>query len=290
MVPAHGARWSSSLIRPLSVPARRDPDHRSEMVTQWLCGEPVRILEDRDRWIRAAGEDGYAAWVPDSAVFRADGSGTWAATAWSLGTPIVAAAGGRGYLPWGARVRRTDETGLELPGGGAVRALDPDRLVDSTELRNRFPPDPLAVIQTARSWLGVPYLWGGRTNTGCDCSGFVQAVFGLHGIALARDSDQQAEDGEAIAGASSSLSDLRPADLVFFAPEGAGITHVAMAAGGTGILHCSSTGGEVSEDDLSAAGELEELLRGSVVTVRRVLDPAAQPSGGREVRSPQRSA
>ena len=69
---SHLAEADSAVIRVLWAPARAAADHRSEMVTQWLCGERVRVLERLGGWVRAAGEDGYAAWAPESATMKSD--------------------------------------------------------------------------------------------------------------------------------------------------------------------------------------------------------------------------
>jgi hypothetical protein len=266
--------WAS--IRVLWAPARAAADHRSEMVTQWLCGERVRVLERQGAWVHALGEDGYAAWIPGSAAIKADAADSWLADAWSLGASILGPDGGRGYLPWGARVQREEGTLLVLPSGTIVQPEDPSAIVPVEELAYRFPPDPASIIESARGWKGVPYLWGGRTNTGCDCSGFVQAVFALHGVALPRDSDQQAEAESPAPAFRPSSPEAVPADLIFFAPEGEGITHVAMSTGGTGIIHCSASRGMVMEDDLAAEGELERMLRGSIVSA--TTRPGSAPS------------
>ncbi len=271
MTSADNERPVSALIRALSVPARRDPSHRAETITQWICGETVRGLERREGWIRGAGEDGYSAWVPESAVIASTEAGSWAASSCSLGTPIEGAGGRSGYLPWGARVRRIEGARLELPDGSVVQASDPSRIMDLLELPRRFPPDAACLVDTADGWTGVPYIWGGRTNTGCDCSGFVQAVLAVHGVALPRDSDQQAEAGPTVPGFLPSAPALELADLVFFAPEGRGITHVAISTGGTSIVHCSATRGAVQRDDLASGGELETLLGESIVTATRPL-------------------
>lgn len=263
------AESDSALIRVLWVPARAAPDHRSEMVTQWLCGERIRVLERRKSWVRAVGEDDYAAWVPESAALASLAADPWQADAWSLGVTVFGSDGARAYLPWGARVQWREEGLLALPSGTVVRAADPTAVAPVDELADRFPPNPDSIVGTARSWKGVPYVWGGRTNTGCDCSGFVQAVLAVHGVVLPRDSAQQAEAGSAAAGFSRSDPKLLPADLIFFAPEGEGITHVAMSTGGMGIIHCSATRGVVREDDLSAESDLERLLRESIVTAIR---------------------
>jgi cell wall-associated NlpC family hydrolase len=112
-------------------------------------------------------------------------------------------------------------------------------------------------------------VWGGRTDTGADCSGFLQAVFAIHGIALPRDSDRQAEAGVSLSGPGEPLPQLESGDLVFFAPEGEGITHVAISTGETGIIHSSSSNGAVAENDLASNGKLERMLRRSVVCATR---------------------
>jgi hypothetical protein len=235
------------------------------MVTQWLCGERVRIFERQGEWVHASGEDDYAAWIPASAAIMADAADAWLPDAWSLGVTILEADGARGYLPWGARVQREEGTLLALPSGTIVQPEDPTAIVPVDDLTDRFPPDAASIIKSARGWKGVPYLWGGRTNTGCDCSGFVQAVLAVHGVPLPRDSYQQAGPESPAAGFRASSPEFAPADLIFFAPEGKGITHVAMSTGGTGIIHCSATRGLVMEDDLAAEGELERMLRESIV-------------------------
>ncbi len=263
---SHLVEADSAVIRVLWAPARAAADHRSEMVTQWLCGERIRVLERQGGWVQAVGEDGYAAWVPKSAAIKSDAADPWLANGWSLGVSVLGPDGARGYLPWGARVRRSEGTLLVLPSGTIVRPEDPTAIVPVAELPDRFPSDTASIVETARGWKGVPYVWGGRTNTGCDCSGFVQAVLAVHGVALPRDSAQQAEVGSAAQGFRPSSPELAPADLIFFAPEGKGITHVAMSTGRMGIVHSSATRGVVMEDDLSAEGELERMLRESIVT------------------------
>jgi len=93
-----------------------------------------------------------------------------------------------------------------------------------------------AILQTAREFLGVPYLWGGVSGFGIDCSGFVQAVFGMHGVSLPRDAHQQAERGQEI-----EEDTVEPGDLVYFAASPnvprRRISHVALAVDRDHILH-----------------------------------------------------
>src|SRR5437867_592780 len=129
---------------------------------------------------------------------------------------------------------RAGWVGLRLPGGGTgwveahrVRCGPPDAPEGAL--------DADAVLATAQRFLGVPYLWGGCTPAGIDCSGFVQLVFGLHGICIDRDTTEQVQQGHAVA-----FDALEPGDLVFFGPSGPAserVTHVGMMHDRHGFIH-----------------------------------------------------
>ena len=105
------------------------------------------------------------------------------------------------------------------------------------------------LVATARTYLGVPYLWGGATAKGFDCSGLAMAVYRLNGLQLPRSSREQYE-----AGAPVSLEHLRPGDLLFFSPGGRGpISHVAIYAGDDTLIHASNRGRKIASDALSGA-------------------------------------
>jgi cell wall-associated NlpC family hydrolase len=98
----------------------------------------------------------------------------------------------------------------------------------------------------------------------------VQTVYGLHGIALPRDSDQQAGLGESVAD-DGDLSSLDPGDLVYFAERGDRITHVAISAGGAAIIHSALSRGGVTETNLASTDDYEQELRSCFVGARRVI-------------------
>jgi cell wall-associated NlpC family hydrolase len=123
-----------------------------------------------------------------------------------------------------------------------------------------------AIINTADSYVGTKYVWGGTTPKGFDCSGFLQYVFRQHGIELPRTSRQQVQVGQIVA---KNLASLRPGDLMFFAGNGSRISHVAMYAGNDQIIHSSSSGGGVGYDDLSSSRGA--WFRTHHVATRRVL-------------------
>jgi cell wall-associated NlpC family hydrolase len=123
------------------------------------------------------------------------------------------------------------------------------------------------VLATGERYLGKRYVYGGETpGAGFDCSGFVQYVFGRHGIDLPRTSRQQATAGRALP---RGIASLQPGDLMLFSSKGGRVNHVAIYAGDNRILHSSSGAGGVVYEDLSSARGKWYLARH--VTSRRVL-------------------
>jgi cell wall-associated NlpC family hydrolase len=259
-----------------TAPVRAEPSHRAERVTEWLCGEIIAVLEHTPDWVRGRGPDGYEGWVTASAA-RGCAAGevdAWRreATLWSLGTELL---GGSprpaNRLPWGARARPVTAGRVALPDGTIVVPRDPDRLVHEEHRAELFPATGEAIVETAMQWLGAPYMWGGRTRAGVDCSGLVQAVYGLHGLHLPRDSGPQRGVGPDLATGPEAMGALEPGDLLFFAPEGKGISHVAISTGGAGVLHAAVSNGRVDVDDLASDRDLARLLRRSIVASTRPL-------------------
>lgn len=118
-----------------------------------------------------------------------------------------------------------------------------------------------AVINTAKSYLNVPYVWGGTSPQGFDCSGFIQYVYSKHGISLPRVTADQYTAGTGI-----SRSDLIPGDLVFFETYKAGASHVGIYLGNDQFIHASSGAGKVTISNLTSAYYTEHY-----VGARRVL-------------------
>jgi cell wall-associated NlpC family hydrolase len=135
------------------------------------------------------------------------------------------------------------------------------RSLNLARRREVFPPDANAIVASATGlFQGTYYQWGGITPWGADCSGMVQTVYALHGIKLLRDAWQQATQGVLIEGG---LSDLRPADLLFFSDRDDGnITHVAMAVSAKQLVHLGlGRGGHCLESLVDPDPYVEQLLR-----------------------------
>jgi len=122
-------------------------------------------------------------------------------------------------------------------------------------------------VATGDDYVGVPYVWGGSTPRGFDCSGFVQYVYREHGVDLPRTSRQMAHAGRA---AGLKIGSLREGDLMLFRGRGGVISHVALYAGNNRILHSSSSGKGVRYDDLSS--KRGSYYRSHLVSTRRVTE------------------
>jgi hypothetical protein len=111
-----------------------------------------------------------------------------------------------------------------------------------------------SIANVARSFLNVPYLWGGRTHFGIDCSGFTQIVYKLKGINLKRDASIQAQEGTAV----DSVLTAKLGDLAFFNNDEGRITHVGIILGAGKIIHAS---GKVKIDSIDTQGIYSEELK-----------------------------
>lgn len=226
------------------APLNAEPRVGSEQVSQSLFGHPVCALEEREPWLRVRGEDGYEGWMHSGYLRAASrgANGTPASdTSLSLGCVIVGPDG----------VRRTLPLGALIPGDFKV---DQGVSVGMDQLATRFPRNAAAITRTAESlFSSAPYLWGGITPWGADCSGFVQTCLGLHGLRLARDASQQAESGR---DAGMNPMKLEPADLAFFSDrDDRRITHVAIALGCRRLAHLAIGRGGFAVEDLGDAGD-----------------------------------
>lgn len=268
LLPDESVEDAGAVVTAALAPLLGEPQVSAPRVSEVLHGESLDVLERRDDWLRVKAPDGYIAWL--HAGYVATGPADWAedwrerATARALSADIVTAAGRR-RLPTGARLALRRGV-VELADGqrGAVAAGSVRR-----EQELRVEARYLALPELAqKSYGGAPYLWGGRTEWGIDCSGLVQAVYGARGIALPRDSDQQFVQGREVAMAADGAG-YEAGDLLFFTERGR-VSHVALWAGAGRIVHSALSRGGVGGDHLLGDEPRMVRLRENLVGVRRL--------------------
>ncbi|MDD4857518.1 MAG: C40 family peptidase [Candidatus Krumholzibacteria bacterium] len=240
---------SPDVTRPLWVVSsvadvRREGAHSAELVTQLIMGESAYALKAEGDWFLVRLPDGYHGWIRSWYVRETDAREI--ASYEAAARTIVE--GNIGYvlsepdeesLPVseavaGTRLAAAPADGefraVALPGGkkGFMRGA---LLAEADE---RLRPDRDRLVRRSMRFLGIPYLWGGTTPKGFDCSGLVKRSFLMEGISLPRDSDRQALVGAMIP--KERVDSLEPADLLFFG-EGGKVGHVAISLGKGLFIH-----------------------------------------------------
>ena len=196
------------------APLRKEPTDRSEMVSQALYGEELEVLEQNEKWaLVRLSRDGYEGWMDRKQM-----------------EPFIVPSAQRLLKGILTSCQLADSTTIWLPAGALVSQ---DVIVSDT--LSDFNGSEEDIARCARLFLNAPYLWGGRTIMGIDCSGFTQLVMALNGIQLPRDAYQQAELGETV----SFLEETQTGDLAFFDNAEGRIIHVGL------ILHDASQQGLV---------------------------------------------
>jgi hypothetical protein len=235
------------IVAPLA-PLHGEPRVSSPQVSQALGGHVLTVLEVRDEWRHVRGEDRYEGWVHAGYLAPLLNQPDESERLTSLGCTVLSSGGRRRALPPGAYLLPDD-------------VADQGEALTLAELRSRFAPDPAAAARTARTLFeGAPYVWGGVTPWGADCSGLVQSAFRLHGLLLPRDAWQQAVQGT---DAGKDVRAVRGGDLLFFSDREDGrITHVGVAMGDGTMVHSALGRGGFALERLSDHDDLyvEQLL------------------------------
>ena len=229
---------------------RTKPSHAAEMATQALLGTPVRILNKRGGWLLVQTPDSYLGWTDDPVTEMSDSAiGAWKSgkrLIYTQHTGVITDTEGQTVsdIVFGDIVEKTGENKdkfmIRLPDGreGLIgKACAADFRVWAEETV----PDAATMTKFARTFLGAPYLWGGTSTKGVDCSGFTKTIYYSAGVIITRDASGQYRYGQerSIENAGTSLV---PGDLLFFGRVRDGrkrITHTGMYIGDSEFIHSS---------------------------------------------------
>ncbi len=246
------------------VPLRSKPAHSSEMISQLLYGESYQIVAHSQdlEWLQIVHSfDGYSGWL--NSLQHHSISEEYYHQTNNTDLQIVAQRSAQAEI---------QSEVYQLPMGSIFPLSSPELFTNTGHFSSDALTKPLSqrlefreLADYARIYLNTPYLWGGRTPWGIDCSGFVQQVFRLAGYALPRDSYQQARHGSRV-----NTWDLqKPGDLAFFASDGNKINHVGIILEENRIIHAS---GKVRIDSIEPAGiVVNKMITHKMNRINRVL-------------------
>lgn len=219
------------------VPLRFEASDKSELVSQVIYGDIFKIVEQRKKWskIRIA-FDNYEGWIDNKQyveITKEDYNALNKAPL-KLSTNLVDCIQDKNNQ------LHSIVLGSTLNGNALLNTLFEGAITSEKHPKSNL-------IQTALQYLNTPYLWGGKTPFGIDCSGFTQMVYKLNGYKLFRDASQQATQGEPL----SFIEESEPGDLAFFDNNEGNIIHVGIIMADNYIIHAH---GQVRIDRLDHTG------------------------------------
>lgn len=250
-----------AIITIACLPLRIEPSEKSEMETQVLFGELVEIIESVGNWTKVKIlADEYEGWVDNKNFIYIDEKNIqpYIQTKTVL-TSIL-----------GVALNPNNEK-IILPGGAILHNYDPlnntfiinKKIFHLLETNSTCTPEAENIVNLAKQYLNCPYLWGGKTALGIDCSGLTQVIYKMVGIQLPRNASQQAEVGKLI----SFIEEAKAGDLMFFDNAEGKIIHVGIYLGNHKIIHAS---GKVRIDSIDNHGIYREELKKYSHTLRLI--------------------
>ena len=235
---------------------RSKPKHSAELGTQATLGTPVKVLKKEEGWYYIQTPDKYLSWVDDGGITLMDSKSF---ELWKNKTKIIyTKTYGHAYADDNEKAIISDLVAgdvlefIKLKGDHFVAAFPDGRsaLVRSGESENyagwieNINPSPDNLVATSKGLMGVPYLWGGTSTKGMDCSGFTKTIYFLNGMIIPRDASQQVHTGQEIDN-TQNFENLEKGDLLFFGRKATDtskerVVHVGMWIGNNEFIHASN--------------------------------------------------
>jgi len=281
-------RKSYGIVNLSVINMRSHPSESAELVSQALLGTPVKVLKFEDGWYFIQTPDGYLGWAEELSLVPFDAKEI---EKWRHSRRVIYI-GNAGIIYTGPDMKTIvsdivlgciiekegEEKGFErVVFPDSRRGYIPEKeVVDFDKWRKEINCTPEGVINIAGRLTGLPYLWGGTSSKGVDCSGFSKTVYFMNGIILQRDASQQALHGE-IVDISKGYGNLRPGDLLFFGPQRNGkprVTHVAIYIADNEYINSS---GMVTRSSLDPSESDYNKRESLLLSARRIIGVTADP-------------
>ncbi len=248
------AQAPKSFIKVEVADVRSSPQDGAEQVTQGLLGDEVQLLEQRGDWFKVYVKpqyrtaQGYPGWLRKESVVKETPQASPAQVVVSVPEVILRSkpeasgkaiqkAGLGSSLALAGPYQKEGWLSFWVPG---VKEQVYAPAKDFAPAPETPVSDGRQIVETAAQLKGTPYLWGGMSYKGIDCSGFTYTAYRVHGVTLPRDADQQFQVGIPV-----KLNELKPGDLLFFGDSAKEITHVGMYMWDGKFIHASGSLGGV---------------------------------------------
>jgi hypothetical protein len=217
------------------VPVRIEDSDKSEMINQLIYGDIIEILEEKEKWVKIKSVfDDYIGWIDIKQYFKIDDN-----IKLDLNNPIYS-------INLVEFIENNNNELVTIPIGSDISNISlmkhkfDGKTISGKNNRN-------SIVNTALLFLNSPYLWGGKTPFGIDCSGFTQMVYKINGYKLYRDAKDQANQGKTL----SFIEESEAGDLAFFNNDEGDIIHVGIILQNNHIIHAS---GKVRIDRIDHSG------------------------------------
>mgnify|MGYP001369391660 FL=1 len=217
------------------VPVRIEDSDKSEMINQLIYGDIIEILEEKEKWVKIKSVfDDYIGWIDKKQYFKIDDN-----IKLDLNKPVYS-------INLVEFIENNNNELVTIPIGSDISNISlmnhkfDGKTISGKNNRN-------SIVNTALLFLNSPYLWGGKTPFGIDCSGFTQMVYKINGYKLFRDAKDQANQGKTL----SFIEESEAGDLAFFNNDQGDIIHVGIILQNNHIIHAS---GKVRIDRIDHSG------------------------------------